>query len=201
MKSVFSRKTSVFLLRVVSIIQFSHKKGVFSTTYLAGHGSLLPFVQAKAASMMPRPGSRLMLLIGRYSLNLNFFLIVHWVIILVPVNFFKRFYLIWPSSTRKVSTYLPPHSLFKSPVLPLQHMCDLALPFCHFSTNVPVWNQLSVNIKIKRLYATLKSLPWSLTGCSSISDDEDEGNAKSGLERGFCTGGTLWKHPLAQRLG
>ena len=112
---------------------------------------------------------------GRHNLNFDFFL-VHWAIILVPVNIYKRSHLIWAMGARKGNTYLPPHSLFEIPVLPLQNMLDLAQLFCYFSINAPIWNWLSVNIKMKRLCATLKNLPQSLTGCCSVSDGENENN-------------------------
>ena len=63
---------------------------------------------------------------GRYGLNFDFFPVVHWAVILVLVDIFKRSHLIQAISTRKGSTYLPPHSLFELPVLPLQNMQNLA---------------------------------------------------------------------------
>ena len=99
------------------------------------------------------------------------------------------------------STYLPSHSLFELPIVPLQNMHDSAPPFCHSSINAPIQNWLSVNIRMKRLHATLKSLPQYRTGCCSISDGENESDTKVGLEEGFPTGCTLWKYTsLTQRV-
>ena len=88
---------------------------------------------------------------------------------------------------------MSPHSLFELPILPLQNMCNMVPLFCHFSINAPIWNQPSINIKMKRPCTTSKSLPQSLTGCHFISDSENKSNNKSGLEEESPTGGTLWK--------
>ena len=122
-----------------------------------------------------------MLLRGRHSLNFDSFPVVHWVLIPVLVNIFKRFHHIGANSTRKGSTYLPPYSLFEFPVLPLQNMCSLAPPFCNSPMSASIWNMLAINIQMKRLHATSKNLPQSLTGCYSISDGLDESNTKGGL--------------------
>ena len=102
-----------------------------------------------------------------------------------------RSHIIWAISARKGSTYLPLHSLFELPVLPLQNMHDLAPLFCHFSISAPIQNRLAVNMKFKRLHATSKCPPWPLTGCCSLSDGKNENNAKGGDGEGSPVGGTL----------
>ena len=129
-----------------------------------------------------------MLLRGRHSLNFDLFPVLHWVIILIPVDIFTRSHHIWDISSRKGNTYLPPHSIFELPVLLLQNMHNLASLFCNFPISASVLIKLAVNIKMKRLSATLKSTPKSLTGCCSISDGENKVTPRVGWKWGPLLG-------------
>ena len=125
-----------------------------------------------------------MLLRGRHSLNFGYLPVVHWAIILVLVHLFNRSHPIWAISNRKGSTYMLPHSLFELPVLSLQNIHNSAPLFCHFPISATVWNRLAINIKMKRLCATLKSPPWSLTSCCSIYMTRMKVTPMVGLKRG-----------------
>ena len=122
-------------------------------------------------------------LIGRHSLNFDFFLAVHWTIIPEPVNSLKDPILFKPLVLEKVVPTSPPHRLLELAVLPLQNMHDLVPLFCHFSINAPIQDLLSAHIKMKRLHSMLKSPLQSLTGCCSISYGKNENNTKGGEGR------------------